>query len=237
MFRFLFTLSLISVTSLVFSDDASVITLSAGPAWYRAGQAQTFELVPGFFNTYTADKTTQSLASGELFVGVQRVIHTRLSGQLGVAGASYNPAHLSGTILETADPTFDNFSYTYKVRHQRIAVKGLLLYSAIKQWLPYLSGSAGMGFNKAYQFTITPNFYTSKPPPAFQSNNTTAFSYTLGIGVRKVLNPHLHIGVGYEFADWGKSIFNRGDGQTLNNGVQLNHLLTNELQFSLSCLI
>lgn len=219
-------------------EKARVVTLSIGPAWYRGGETQTLEIIPDFFNTYTANKITRSLASGELFVGLQRPISTRLSGQLGIAGSIYNSAHLQGSIWEMADPNFDNFSYRYNIRQKRVALKGLLLSHAFSRaWLPYLSSSAGIGFNKADSFTIIPTLFSAVAPPAFQNNTITSFSYTFGVGLRKTLNAHWQAGIGYEFADWGKSRFNPASGQTLNTSVQLNHLYTNELQFSLSCFI
>lgn len=42
------------------------------------------------------------------------------------------------------------------------------------------------------------------------------------------------LGVGYEFADWGKSEPGRALGQTRNSGVDLNHLYTNGVLFNLT---
>lgn len=68
----------------------------------------------------------------------------------------------------------------------------------------------------------------------FASNTTTAFTYTLGAGVQRHLNPHWQVGIGYEFSDWGSSQLNRASGQTLNSGLLLSHLYTNELLFNLT---
>ena len=70
----------------------------------------------------------------------------------------------------------------------------------------------------------------------FASNTTTAFTYTLGAGVQRYLNPHWQAGIGYEFADWGRSQLNRALGQTLNSGLSLSHLYTNGFLLNLTYL-
>jgi len=70
--------------------------------------------------------------------------------------------------------------------------------------------------------------------PDFASNTTTAFTYTLGVGVERHLNPHWQAGLGYEFADWGKSQLSRASRQTLNNGLSLSHVYTNGFLFNLT---
>ena len=69
-------------------DYSVVATVSAGPAWNKAGQTQTLLLQPDFFNTYQAKKSTQTIAIGELFLGLQRRVSARLLGQLGLAIAA-----------------------------------------------------------------------------------------------------------------------------------------------------
>lgn len=49
-----------------------------------------------------------------------------------------------------------------------------------------------------------------------------------------VFEPILAGGIGYEFADWGRSQLNRAPGQTLNSGLSLSHLYTNGFLFNLT---
>lgn len=72
--------------------------------------------------------------------------------------------------------------------------------------------------------------------PDFKSHTETALTYTVGAGIQKALNAHWHVGAGYEFADWGKSHLNRAAGQTLNQGLRLNHLYTNGVLLNLAYL-
>ncbi|MCX7115963.1 MAG: porin family protein [Gammaproteobacteria bacterium] len=218
-----------------FANANIVSSVSGGPAWYQAGQTQTIYLQPGFNNTYVANTPTQTLASGEWFLGVQRSIHTHTFAQLGVALATSTAAHLAGHVWELADPLFDNFVYQYRILHSHAALKGKVLSDALSRtYLPYVSGSVGVAWNQAYQFSMSPIIFEAIPQPPFQTNTQTAFTYTAGAGVQKILNDHWQLGMGYEFADWGGSTLSRASAQTINNGLTLSHLYTNQLQFNIT---
>ncbi len=76
--------------------------------------------------------------------------------------------------------------------------------------------------------------FEALPNSNFTNHTKTAFTYTLGAGVQKALNDHWQAGVGYEFADWGKSELGRALGQTMNSGLTLNHLYTNAVLLNLT---
>lgn len=211
-----------------------VITLSGGPAWSSNGNTQTIRLQPDLEQTFAASNTSQSLASGEIFIGLQRTLNARYTAQFGLALAGSSNANLNGDIWQDADPDFNNFSYKYQVNHMHVAVKGKLLADVGQVVKPYVSGSLGVGFNRAHDFTITTKSFQQLASPAFQSSTTTSFTYTLGAGIQKSLNEHWQAGLGYEFADWGNSQLARASGQTLNSGLSLSNLYTNSLQFSVS---
>lgn len=44
--------------------------------------------------------------------------------------------------------------------------------------------------------------------------------------MQKALRQHWQMGVGYEFADWGKSLLGPAAEQALNGELALNHLYT-----------
>lgn len=73
--------------------------------------------------------------------------------------------------------------------------------------------------------------------PNFSSHTHTTFTYTLGVGVQKVLNQNWQVGVGYEFADWEKNQLSRAEGQTLNSGLTQNHLYTNGVLLNITYLL
>ena len=216
-----------------------VATVNAGPAWYNAGETQTINLQPEFPNTYDATRATHALASGEFVLSLQRPLTASSLAQLGLALSMDSAARVQGDVWELADPVFNNFNYQYKVTHKQVAVKGKLLSTAFSETiLPYLSASVGVGFNKSYHFTMTPKIYAAIPVPAFQANTQTSLAYTLGVGVQRSINQHWQAGVGYEFANWGKSQLARAPGQILStSGLQLQHFYTHELQLSVSYLV
>lgn len=208
--------------------------ISAGPVWAKAGDSQTFYLTPEIERAYVADEPTNILADAELFLGVQRNLNPLISAQLGVAVAGTSDNKMSGVIWDDADPLFDNYTYTYKVQHTHVAAKAKVLVDVGFWVIPWISGSAGVGFNNAHNFTNTPTIFEAVASPNFASHMTTAFTYTAGAGIQKALNEHWQVGAGYEFADWGKSNLGPASGQTLNTGLKLNHLYTNGVMFNLT---
>ncbi|WP_019216728.1 outer membrane protein [Legionella tunisiensis] len=134
---------------------------------------------------------------------------------------------MSGYIWDDADPQFNIYIYNYRIKHSHIAVKAKILADRGYVVIPWISGSIGVGFNEAYRFTSMPTIFEALPTPDFVSHTKTAFTYTLGAGIQKALTPNWQIGIGYEFADWGKSQLARAPGQTVSTGLTLDHLYTN----------
>lgn len=213
---------------------ARVVTLSIGPAWSAVDETQTFYLQEDTQKSYIALRKNKTLFDGEFFFGWQHMINSKFTGQFGLAVAGAGNVRFNGDIWEDADPDFNNYYYSYKVNHAHIAAKSKLLGQSNYFAIPYISGSLGVGFNRARDFSITSKIWEEIPAPPFTDNSTTTLVYTLGIGLQKEINGHLQAGIGYEFSDWGKSNLGAAPGQTLNTGLRLNHLYTNELQFSLS---
>lgn len=217
------------------SNSSLVVSLSGGPVWENAGQTQTVYLTPDIEKTYVATNKTNTLADGEFFIGVQGPSYAGLEGQLGFAVATTSNANLSGNIWDDADPTFNNYIYGYQVQHTHIAVKGKLLTDHAWYTLkPYVSGSVGVGFNRAQNFKSMPIIFEAVETPNFGSYTSTAFTYTVGAGLQKNLDRHVQVGIGYEFADWGRNHLGRSAEQTIGSGLALNHLYTNGVLFNLT---
>ncbi|WP_298624939.1 outer membrane beta-barrel protein [uncultured Legionella sp.] len=213
---------------------SSIITLSGGPAWASPGQNQYLYPQPlPQFNHYSYHSQTTTLGSGELFFGLQRMIQPNILGELGLGVAGAGEAKVSGVVNVNGIP--DVHSFDYKVSHARVEMKGKLIGVSFQPVQPYLSGSFGAGFNSSHSYNTLSRLPYVYPSPWFADNTTVAFSYTLGAGLQMMLAPHWQIGVGYEWADWGKSYLGE-DGSTITKGPRLTHLYTNELLFSLSYL-
>lgn len=213
---------------------SSIITLSGGPSWGTAGQNQyLYPIHPPFFDYYTYTSDTSVMANAEIFFGLQRIVYPGITGELGLGVAGVSDAKITGVVNVNGAP--DVNTYEYKVNHVRVDLKGKLIGSNCAPLQPYISGSLGAGWNNSHNFipvTVNEILY---PTHWFASNTTIAFAYTLGAGVQTKITPSWQVGVGYEFADLGKS-FLGPDGNTLTKGLRLTHLYTNELLFSLSYL-
>jgi opacity protein-like surface antigen len=210
-----------------------VVTLSVGPTFESGGETQTIYVSPFIKKTYAANKKTNAIFDGEVFLGIERPLRSNLKGELGLAIAATSNATLSGDIWDFGNARFNNSSYTYQVQHTHIAAKGKLVADVGYAIKPYVSGSVGVGFNQAYDFAITPTIFAAVAAPNFTSTTTTAFTYTLGLGIQRTINEHWRAGVGYEFADWGKNQLGAASGQTQGRGLLLNHFYTNGIQLSL----
>lgn len=215
-------------------QSAWVATLSFGSVWENSGDTQTFYLAPDIEKTYVARHGSHSLLDGEFFLGIQTLLREKLQGQVGLAVATTGNASLSGNIWDDGEPIFNNYTYSYQVKHTHLALKGKLLSDRGYFLIPWVSGSLGVGFNQAHDYSNTPTLSETVVMPDFASNTTTAFTYTLGVGLERHLNSHWQAGIGYEFADWGKSQLHRASGQTLNSGLSLPHLYTNGFLFNLT---
>lgn len=217
-------------------DLGWVVAFSAGPAWGGNGTAQTIYLTPTIKKTYEPDSGNNVFFDGEFFAGVQGDLSLTAQGQLGLAIAGASSATISGTIFDSAAPQFANHTYNYKLQHAHIAAKTKLLVD-IGHWVvPWVSGSIGIGYNRASAFNNTVVVDGAVINPDFTAHSQAGFTYTAGLGVQKALNEHWQIGVGYEFADWGKSSLNRAGTQTQNNGLSQNHFYTSAVLFNFTYL-
>ena len=82
-----------------------------------------------------------------------------------------------------------------------------------------------------------PLIFEALTVPGFQHHQETTFTYTLGVGVHKILNLHWQLEIGYEWSDWGHSALSAAPGQSIGTGINLNHIETQQLQFILNYLI
>lgn len=211
-----------------------MVTVSLGPAWSTPGQTQTLFFTPTFPQTYVATSGSSLFGDGELWFGAHRELTAGIAAQLGLALAATTPLPLHGEIWQDNDPEFNNFAYAYKISHSHIAIRGKL-FKEMGLWVqPYVSASLGVGFNHAYHYSNTPRLFEVDAEPPFQSHTTTALTYTLDIGIQKSLTDHWFLGMGYEFADWGKTTLGPASDQSSGMGLSLNHVYSNGIQFYLS---
>ncbi|MBA3536475.1 MAG: porin family protein [Tatlockia sp.] len=211
-----------------------VVTLSLGPVWTNPGKSQTILLQKDLPQTYTSNRQSNTLFSGELFAGLQAPLFNRFHVQFGLTVAATTSANLSGDVWQNANPEYDNFVYSYKISHSRVAMKAKLLTDFQNVVQPYISVSVGPGFNQAFHYSSMPKIPEVFEEAPFNPRTIAALTYTLGAGIQKSIYNHWAMGAGYEFADWGRSKLARAFNQTLESGLRLNHHFTHQLQISLT---
>ncbi|MGL6029728.1 MAG: outer membrane protein [Legionella sp.] len=210
-----------------------IITVNAGASWASPGQNQyLYPFSPPNNYYYSHDSHSSAMATGGVFFGLQRFVYPGVIGQLGLGAAGVTDADVSGMLSVNSVP--DVGSYSYKVNHARVELKGKLIATCYQTLQPFVSGSVGVGFNQShdYQPTFIPGLAYK---PWFETNSTVAFAYTVGLGVQTMLDAHWQVGAGYEFADLGKSYLGSSDA-LLSQGQGLTHFYTNSAVFSLSYL-
>ena len=211
-----------------------VLMLSAGPIWSNPVQTQVVSFSPSFPQTYVATSNSETLGNGEIFLGLQHNVQYDFIAQIGLAVTATTSMQLKGDVWQDSDPDFNNFLYSYKISHSHVALRGKLLKDLTGLVQPYVSGSLGVGFNHAYHYIAIPKLFEVAPEPPFASDTTTAFTYTLDIGAQKILNDNWSVGIGYEFADWGATRLGPASSQLSGEGLSLQHVYTNGLQFNVS---
>ena len=226
--------SQISLANNLLDFRPTVLSVNLGPAWTSSGYSQTITLLPNVMNRYVSSDQTHSFFNGELFVGWKKSWTDAYLTHLGLAVDVTNSLRLNGAVWQMANPLFDNELYSYKVNHTHVAFKGKIIDQSFQSISPYLFGSLGVGFNRAYGYNNTPTITSVIASPNFTQNTQTAFTYTVGTGFQRHLTKTFTIGIEYEFGDWGKSQLSSAPYQTIGNGLSLQHMYYNGFNVNLT---
>jgi opacity protein-like surface antigen len=213
-----------------------VITLSGFQGWENTNAKQTIFLTPEIVKAYVANPSGQAYGTGELFVGIYQPVNKLLEWQYGLALGVNGNTRITGSIWDDDNYKFNNYSYNYQVRSTRISLKTKLLTDIGMVFIPWFSGSIGVGFNQAHDFVSTPTLFQALPTPGFSSHTSVAFTYAIGFGAQLPITDNWQVGIGYEFSDWGRSKLGRAPGQTQGSGPVLNQLYASSVLFNLSYL-
>lgn len=214
-------------------------SLSVGASWSDAGKNQNIYLTPSIENAYVATDSTNTFANGELFLGKNHSVfiknkNIQYKGQLGLALGISGNAILPGEIWSDADPEFNNYTYQYKVQHSYITIKEKIIANMGYSAMPWISGRLGLGFNRAHSFVNTPTIFEAIAMNNFSNSTESSFTYGIGVGLLKPVTKQWALGIGYEFSDWGTSSLDKAPGQSMNSGLSLSHLYTNNLKIELN---
>lgn len=226
--------------TLMFANNnifAYVITYNLGPGWYHPSGREVLNLDNDTVNAYTINNASRAVLNNELFLGMQTFLINNIEGQIGISLNHNSNLKINGNVWQEASPEFDNFNYHYYISHKAIAFKGKFLFTKYGNYLqPYLSASVGVAGNKSYAYNQVAKIPEVVDSYSFKHNNLISYTYTAEAGVQQKLNKNWAIGIGYEFADLGRSKLGAAYAQPNKNVPFLNHLYINQLQFNISYL-
>jgi opacity protein-like surface antigen len=209
-------------------------TLSLGPAWVAPGNQQTLYLTNSIEKTYTSDNPLNRLMNSELFLGANKDLPYNFMAHVGFAGVLTSQAGLSGAIWDDSSPKFNNYLYGYHIQHSHFAIKAKVFKYLYASVLPWVSASAGIGFNRTNGYYNMPVIDEAVVNNNFANHTQTSFTYTLGAGLEKIIDAHWLVGLGYELSDWGSNHLNPAAGQTIGMGLNMKHFYTNGLMINLT---
>lgn len=216
-----------------------VVTLSGGAAFSDSVGQSTFIpiLNPAedeFFN-YAADSSNQTEFVWGAFLGMEGSLNQNWLLQSGFSYYQPTLFHPKGIVTQGVDVlSVDSFSYQYEVQARQVLFENKLLYNVLyhaRVVHPYASAGIGIGINSShnYRVNILPPFTTFSNQ--FSNAERTSFSYRVGLGIDYELTTQLRVGIGYRFADFGKTKLGNAlidQVQTVNNLSQA-HFYTNEV--------
>ena len=216
-----------------------LMSVSAGPGWVSPSTKQTIALQPDVVNAYVSSHPvhTSVLADGEVFLGVQHHFFQSLSSQFGLAFYMSSPTSLDGYIQVDGNPQFQNYAYQFKINHAHLSLKSKWIFEQPSNISPYVSGSMGVGFNRAYGYAMTPVIFQAVSMPPFQSHTQVALSYSVGVGFQRSLSQHVMVALGYQLVSWGSSHLGRASEQTSHQGLGFHDIYSQGIEFNLSYLL
>jgi opacity protein-like surface antigen len=209
-----------------------VATFSIGPAWTNAGETQNLYQDPNNWAEFVADRPSSTITAGELFLGIEKNLPWNLFIHLGVTGVLTSNVTLSGAGYGNSDPTDELFTYGYHINHGHLGLKAKLFKDLPSPVLPWISGSIGIGKNRSSGYSD--QGILSNPFPPFADKTVTSFTYTLGAGLQFVYLDNWQFGLGFEFADWGKSGLGGYPEEVFTSNLNLTHLYTKGVMFNLT---
>jgi opacity protein-like surface antigen len=220
-----------------FDKNPVVVSLGGGATFQNVGQTQNVSLTPSFPNTWAAAPSNSTLATGELFMGLQSPLGENLKGQWGLAFRSSSHADLSGVIFNPG-LNQNTYDYRYQLQHNALSLKGKLLlgdlFSSLApknhfSLIPWVSASVGLALNRATGYSDASLGSGQASLAEFGNKTTSSFTYALGAGVQYPFNTHWQVGLGYEFADWGASSLGADPTQTGSGSISQSHWYTNSV--------
>lgn len=184
---------------------------------------------------YTHNRSKQNTGLAGIFAGAEwQIPCTCFINRFGLEYDYIWPVQIHGNNWVGIQPnTATPYVYQYHQRTQQVLAIARLLFMASETYRPYGMIGLGAAFNRVYGFTThTSQQGSINLAPTFQGNTETSFAYSLGIGVEMNFTPHISLGVGYRFSDFGKSSFDHGQVNINNYHARVPFSLSNNHSYA-----
>lgn len=211
-------------------------SLSLGADLIRIGRSQAINFAPEITNTFTAANENKPSASMGLVLGFEKKLSHDIFFQLGMTSYFNTEVNATGHVWEFSLPEFDNFIYHYRIQSSRIMLSSKLMTTIPTKIHPYLNAELGMGFNQARGFAQDRLVADSVPMIPFNDHVEQSLSWALGVGFDIEINSKARIGLGYQFANLGKTKLGLTPSQATNNTLSLSNMYTHQLRVQLTSL-
>lgn len=237
---FVFSLLLVPFTCQAAKLD---ILLMGGPAFSNLSNDSYININQYMVNEY---KTQSQSQTRPIFgIGVAHSFdgfNQPLSLSLGLSGYYINYGTIKGTEYPFVnDGIFDSLDYKFHAQSLSTMIESRFIYTQCN-WQPYALAGIGASWNRLYHYNETPSNSSqsaASSPYPFPGNTMASFAYELGLGVQRQIYIHssnvfqYFLSLEYRYINNGKAEFAPSLAQTTSDRLQVSHLNTQTLMFSL----
>jgi opacity protein-like surface antigen len=220
-----------------FATIQPYFTYSTGLAVDVLSQPYTNVTFTGSNNSYALTRSADANWLNAVAVGIQIPMSARFDLQEAIA-LYLNNMTVHGDVLQFGDPSMNNVMYHYTIASKAVVLESKFRFHSANTWRPYVLVDVGASFNRARDYNEYPydtNGGAVDPMSVpFANRSTTQWTYAIGIGMDKFINPHCTLGFGYRFADLGNAGLGPTSLQTNTATLSIKPIYANELLIQLT---
>lgn len=183
--------------------------------------SQDILMVEPFRNTYVSNNGASVPIVGNVLVGVEQPLPRKFKWQ--AAASYYRDASyvIQGTVLQFANPAYDNLNYNYRIAADRVLFETKLLgtYNTILH--PYVTGGLGVIYNRAYGYHEERVVSTAAPMQVkFLDKTAVGFTYMGGAGADLDIVSYLRLGLRFQYSGLGNASLGPIPNQAVAKGLE-----------------
>ncbi|STX27678.1 Opacity protein and related surface antigens [Legionella beliardensis] len=184
------------------------------------------------FTIEEKSKTAIIVATGYSWFKEQ---HWFPSWSLGLRYQHFFKEDIGKRITQYNIPEFENYHYNWEVSNEIISLFAKINLFQYSRFSPYVDGAIGAAWNHGMNYReIAFAHITPRISPAFGSQTTTRFAYSLGAGLDFPLSKQLVTSLSYEFQKLNDVYSNYGQSTWSQEKLKLKDYQVNALFLTLS---